>query len=59
MIYGPLARIVIRYGVGIVLGANAANIAVGNPDLVTVVAGALGAANEAVYTIAKRKGWTL
>jgi hypothetical protein len=59
MIYGPLARIVIRYGVGIVLGANAANIAVGNPDLVTVVAGALGAANEAVYIIAKRKGWTL
>lgn len=59
MIYGPLARIIIRYGVGIVLGANAANIAVGNPDIVTVIAGALGAANEAVYTIAKRKGWTL
>lgn len=59
MIYGPVARIVIRYGVGIILGANAADLAVGNPDLVTVVAGALGAANEAVYTIAKRKGWTL
>lgn len=59
MIYGPVARIIIRYGVGIVLGAHAAEIAVGNPDIVTVVAGALGAANEAVYTVAKRKGWTL
>lgn len=59
MIYGPVARIIIRYGVGIILGANAAEIAVGNPDIVTVVAGALGAANEAVYTVAKRKGWTL
>lgn len=59
MIYGPIARIVIRYGVGIILGAHAGDIAVGNPDLVTVVASAIGAANEAVYTIAKRKGWTL
>jgi hypothetical protein len=57
--YGPLARIFIRYGVGLVLGANAADLATGNPDLVTVVAGAIGAANEAIYTIAKRKGWHL
>jgi len=57
--YGPIARILIRYGVGLVLGANVADIAVGNPDLVTVVAGAVGAVNEAAYTIAKRKGWTL
>lgn len=57
--YAPIARIVIRYGVGLVLGAHAADIATGNPDLVTVVAGAIGAANEAIYTIAKRKGWTL
>jgi hypothetical protein len=57
--YAPIARILIRYGVGLIIGANAADIAVGNPDLVTVVAGAIGAANEAIYTIAKRKGWTL
>lgn len=57
--YAPIARIVIRYGVGLILGANAADIAVGNPDIVTVVAGAVGAANEVVYTLAKRKGWRL
>jgi hypothetical protein len=57
--YAPIARILVRYGVGLILGANAADIAVGNPDLVTVVAGAVGAANEIVYTLAKRKGWHL
>jgi len=57
--YAPIARILIRYGVGLILGANAADIAVGNPDLVTVAAGAVGALNETIYTIAKRKGWTL
>ena len=57
--YGPIARIIIRYGVGLVLGANAGDIAVGNPDLVTVMAGAIGAANEIIYTFAKRKGWSL
>ena len=57
--YAPIARIVIRYGVGLILGANAADIAVGNPDIVTVVAGAVGAANEVVYALAKRKGWHL
>jgi len=57
--YAPIARILIRYGVGLVLGAHAADIAAGNPDLVTVIAGAVGAANEAIYTVAKRKGWTL
>jgi hypothetical protein len=57
--YAPIARILIRYGVGLIIGSNAADIAAGNPDLVTVVAGAVGALNEAIYTLAKRKGWTL
>ena len=57
--YAPIARILIRYGVGLVLGAHAADIAVGNPDIVTVAAGAVGAANEVIYSLAKRKGWTL
>jgi len=57
--YAPIARILIRYGVGLIIGSNAGDIAVGNPDLVTVVAGAVGAANEVVYALAKRKGWRL
>lgn len=57
--YAPIARILIRYGVGLILGAHAADIAVGNPDIVTVAAGAVGAANEVLYSLAKRKGWTL
>jgi len=57
--YAPIARILIRYGVGLILGAHAADIAVGNPDIVTVAAGAVGAANEVIYSLAKRKGWTL
>lgn len=57
--YAPIARILIRYGVGLVIGSHAGDIAVGNPDLVTVVAGAVGAANEVIYALAKRKGWHL
>lgn len=57
--YAPIARILIRYCVGLIIGSHAADIAVGNPDIVTVVAGAVGAANEVVYTFAKRKGWHL
>ena len=57
--YAPIARILVRYGVGLILGAHAGDIAVGNPDLVTVVAGAVGAANEVIYTLAKRRGWHL
>ena len=59
MDYAPIARIVIRYIVGLIIGADAAQIAAGDPDLVTVVAAGVGVAVETVYTIAKRRGWTL
>lgn len=59
MDYAPIARIIIRYIVGLVIGADAANIAAGDPDLVTVVAACVGVAVEVIYGVAKRRGWTL
>lgn len=57
MEYAPVARILIRYGVGIIVGLDAADTMAGDPELVTVVAMVIGALVEAVYTAAKRKGW--
>jgi len=57
MTYAPIARILIRYGVGVVVGVDAASIAAGDPDLVSIVALVIGAATEVAYTYAKRKGW--
>ena len=57
MNYAPVARILIRYGVGLIIGADAADLLAGDPDAVTVVAVALGGAVEVVYNLAKRKGW--
>ena len=59
MDYAPIARIIIRYVVGLAIGTDAANIAAGDPDLVTVVAAGVGIAVEIVYGVAKRRGWTL
>lgn len=55
--YAPYARIFIRYVVGLVVGMDAADTMAGDPDVVTVVAAAIGAAVEAVYYAAQRKGW--
>jgi len=57
MNYAPVARIVIRYGVGAVIGMAQAEQLAADPDIVTVVAIGIGAAVEAAYTLAKRKGW--
>lgn len=58
MNYAPIARILIRYGVGAVIGMAQAEQLAADADVVTVAALALGAAVEAVYAMAKRKGWT-
>lgn len=58
MNYAPIARILIRYGVGAVIGMAQAEKLAADADVVTVAALALGAAVEAVYAMAKRKGWT-
>ena len=57
MDYAPIARIVIRYAVGLIVGADQAGILAADPDLITIVAVAIGAAVEVVYSVAKRKGW--
>lgn len=55
--YAPIARIVLRYAVGIVLGMEAGKMLAGDPDVVMIVAALIGAATEAAYVVAKRKGW--
>ena len=56
MNYAPIARIIIRYGVGLLIGAAQADVLAADTDVVTVVALAIGAGVELAYTIAKRKG---
>jgi len=58
MDYAPLARIIIRYAVGLIVGADAAGVAALDPDLITVVAVAIGGAVEVLYSLAKKKGWS-
>jgi len=57
MDYAPIARIVIRYAVGLIIGADAAGVMAADPDMITMAAMAIGAAVEGVYAIAKRNGW--
>lgn len=53
----PIARILLRYGVGVVFGMEMGRLLAGDPDMVLVVAGFVGVAVETAYTYAKRKGW--
>lgn len=57
MNYGPLARIILRYGIGYLAGSQAGDALSLNPDVVLVLSLALGAAVEGVYALAKRRGW--
>lgn len=57
MDYAPIARIVIRYVVGLIVGADTAGILAADPDVITITAVAIGGAVEVLYAIAKRKGW--
>ena len=57
MQYAPIARIVLRYVIGGVIGAAQGDMLASDPDVVTVAALGLGAAVEAAYALAKRKGW--
>lgn len=57
MDYAPIARIVLRYVIGGVIGAAQGDMLAADPDLVTVVALGIGAGVELAYAIAKRKGW--
>jgi hypothetical protein len=53
----PIIRIVLRYGVGAVLGLHVGDMLAGDPDIVMMIAAGVGAATEAGYALAKKKGW--
>jgi hypothetical protein len=55
--WAPLARIVLRYIIGGVLGMEAGALLAGDPDVVFYVALGIGAVVEVLYAYAKRKGW--
>jgi preprotein translocase subunit Sec61beta len=59
MNFAPIARIVLRYvvGAGIMGSQVIGDRLASDPDLVLYVSLAIGAAVEAGYLIAKRKGW--
>jgi len=59
MDFAPVARIIIRYIVGAVIGMDAGATLAGDPDVVTVAALGIGAAVEAAYAYAKRRKWAL
>jgi hypothetical protein len=57
MDFGPIARILLRYGIGYLAGSEAGEALALDQDAVLVLSLALGAAVEGVYAVAKRKGW--
>ena len=56
MDYMPIARIILRYGVGLVIGAAQADMLAADADVVTVIALAVGGMVEVGYAIAKWRG---
>lgn len=58
---GPFIRIVLRYGVGGIIGYKLGNQLAADPDVVAVAtvgaSAAVGLATEAFYALAKRFGW--
>lgn len=59
MDFAPIARIILRYGIGYLAGSGAGEALALDPDAVLALSLALGAGVEAVYALAKRKGWSL
>jgi hypothetical protein len=59
MNYAPIARIVIRYGVGLVFGLEAGNLLAGDPDTVLIAAAVIGVVTEWAYAYAKKQGWSI
>jgi hypothetical protein len=57
----PLARIVVRYGAGLIFGASAADAILVDADIMNYVTMGLGvimtAVTEAAYSQAKKRGW--
>jgi len=56
MDFFPIARIVLRYGVGFVIGSEAGAALALDQDVVVILALGIGAAVEAAYALAKSRG---
>lgn len=53
----PIARIMLRYGIGYLAGSNIGDALAMDQDAVLMLSMVLGAAVEVLYATAKRKGW--
>lgn len=62
MTYAPYARIILRYGAGLLLGSSVGDMLASDVDAVntlsTVISLGVAAATEIAYYLAKRWGWT-
>lgn len=54
----PLVRIVIRYGVGALVGMEMGDILAGDPDVIEVTLLGIGLATEGWYWLARKYGWS-
>lgn len=54
----PLVRIVIRYGVGAIVGMEMGDILAGDPDVIEVTLLGIGLATEGWYWLARKYGWS-
>lgn len=58
---GPYIRIILRYGVGAVIGYQVGDHLASDPDVVAVATAAaaagVGVVTEGAYALAKRLGW--
>jgi hypothetical protein len=57
MDFGPIARIILRYGIGYLAGSEVGDMLAMDQDAVLLLSLALGAGVEGLYVLAKRKGW--
>jgi hypothetical protein len=53
----PLARIIMRYGIGYVIGSETGEALAMDPELVNMLALGLAACVEIFYGFAKKQGW--
>lgn len=57
MSLAPVARILLRYGVGFFAGQAVGDMLSADSDVVLIVALGLGVVVEAAYAEAKKRGW--
>jgi len=54
----PIARIILRYGIGYLAGSEVGESLAMDGDAVLTLSLALGAAVEGAYALAKKRGWS-